>query len=190
MKLYLKYNINVSFKRILQDKFNKMGVEYDLASLNEVDIKKEISPEDFKQLNMELNEYGIEIVENQKNALVQKIKDTIMEMIYIEEKLPTEKISSYLGEKLNHSYSYIANLFSAETYTTIENFIIFQKIEYAKQLMIAEGLTLTEVAYRLNYSSTAHLSAQFKKTTGLTASVFQRIIAKRHESLEKVEEMI
>ncbi|MDB5229088.1 MAG: AraC family transcriptional regulator, partial [Bacteroidota bacterium] len=121
-------------------------------------------------------------VDNQKSTLVQKIKDTIIEMVWLEEKLPTSKISSYIAEKLNHSYGYLSNLFSEVTYTSIENYIIIQKIERAKQMIIGDELTLTEISYRLNYSSVAHLSTQFKKTTGLTPSAFQRIIKKRRSN--------
>jgi len=110
--------------------------------------------------------------------LVQKIKDTITEMVNSEEPL-TVKSSVYLTEKLNHSYGYLSNLFSEVTYTSIENFIIIQKIELAKNLIINNQLTLTEIAFKLNYSSVAHLSTQFKNITGITPSAFQRIIAKR-----------
>jgi len=157
-----------------------MGLKYDLTTFGEVEIRQHFSVEEYKQLNTALSEYGIEIVESQKSVLVQKIKDVIIEMIYLEEKLPASKISHYLTEKLNHSYGYLANLFSEVTYTSIENFIILQKIELVKELIISEKLTLTEISIKLNYSSVAHLSNQFKKTTGLTPSMFQRIIEKRN----------
>jgi AraC-like DNA-binding protein len=104
-------------------------------------------------------------------------------MVSLEDNFPSEKISLYLAEKLNHSYGYLANAFSEVTYSSIENFIIMQKIERAKQLMINGDLTLTEISYKLNYSSVAHLSNQFKKTTGLTPSAFQRIIVKRRNTV-------
>jgi AraC-like DNA-binding protein len=104
----------------------------------------------------------------------------------MDEKLPTIKISDYLSEKLNYSYGYLSNLFVEATYTSIENFIIFQKINRAKELITTNEFTITEIAYRLNYSSTAHLCNQFKNETGITPTTFQRIINKRRNS-EEVE---
>ena len=113
---------------------------------------------------------------------MQKIKDTITDMVWKDENLPNITTSAYLADKLNHSYGYLSNLFSEVTYSSIENFIILQKIERAKQMIISDNYTLTEISYQLNYSSVAHLSNQFKKTTGLTPSAFQRIIKARREN--------
>jgi len=179
MRLYIKYDINIAVRKILREQLDKLGLQYQLAGIGEVEIEGAVSSKLHVQLNTALSKYGIEIVTNQKSALIQKIKDAIVEMVYLEEKLPTSKISSFLAGKLNHSYGYLSNLFSEVTHTSIENFIIMQKIERAKQLIIADELTLTEISYKLNYSSVAHLSNQFKKTTGLTPSAFQRIIKKR-----------
>ena len=112
------------------------------------------------------------------------MKDTIIEMIHSPE-LVNVKSSVYLAEKLSHSYGYLSNLFSDVTYSSIENYIIMQKIEYAKQLIVSAQLSLTEIAFKLNYSSVAHLSTQFKNVTGITPSAFQRIIAKRREIANK-----
>ena len=182
MNLYIKYDIHAACKVILEEELSKLDLKYELIGLGEVEIKGEMTPDQLQKLNEGLNKYGIEIVDNQKSTLVQKIKDTIIEMVWLEEKLPTSKISSYIAEKLNHSYGYLSNLFSEVTYTSIENYIIIQKIERAKQMIIGDELTLTEISYRLNYSSVAHLSTQFKKTTGLTPSAFQRIIKKRRSN--------
>jgi len=113
--------------------------------------------------------------------LVQKIKDLIIDMVFNENANVNVKSSVYLAEKLGHSYGYLSNLFSEVTYSSIENFIIIQKIEYAKQLLLNTELNLTEIAFKLNYSSVAHLSTQFKNTTGITPSAFQRIIFKRRK---------
>ena len=184
MKLNFKFDSTVAFKKILQEQLDKLGLEYNAYGISEVEIVKSISPDEQTQLIAALNQYGISILENQKEAFVQKIKDTLIEMIFFDAKLPSEKISIYLEEKLNHRYGYIANHFSEITHTSIEYYIILQKIERAKRMIIEEGLTLTEVAYQLNYSSVAHLSTQFKKITGLTPTVFQRIINKRQEILQ------
>lgn len=182
MNLYLKYDTYLACKKILHEQFSKFQLSYTLKSFWEVEIKEELPRSMLDELSSSLNSYGIEVVGNHKSILIQKIKDTIIEMVYMEEKLPTSKTSSYLADKLNHSYGYISNLFSEVTYTSIENFIILQKIERAKELLITNELTITEIAWKLNYSSVAHLSTQFKNVTGLTPSVFQRIINKRHST--------
>lgn len=179
MKLYIKYDINLACKIILQEQLERLGIEYELKELGEVEMRSPVSPELQKELEASLARYGIRIVSNYKNTLIEKTKDIIIEMIYEKEKLPNTNISTYLADRLNHSYGYISNLFSEVTYSSIENFIILQKIERAKQLIIEGELTLTEISYQLNYSSVAHLSNQFKKTTGLTPTAFQKIIKRR-----------
>lgn len=178
MKAFLKFDFNVLTKKILEQKLGEIGLNPVILSFGEVEFLENISTEKMKEMTVLLNEFGIEIIENQKSILVQKIKDTITEMVNSEEPLSV-KSSVYLTEKLNHSYGYLSNLFSEVTYTSIENFIIIQKIELAKNLIINNQLTLTEIAFKLNYSSVAHLSTQFKNITGITPSAFQRIIAKR-----------
>jgi len=186
MNLYIKYDINTACKKILQEQLDKMQLTYAIIGFGEVELKDNIPSAKLKQLSSNLNNYGIEIVGSHKSILVQKIKDAIVEMVYMEEKLPTSKTSSYLADKLKHRYGYISNLFSEVTYTSIENFIILQKIERAKQLLITNELTITEIAWKLNYSSVAHLSNQFKNVTGLTPSTFQRIINKRRDIKQMV----
>ena len=182
MKLYIKYDINIACKVIIQEQLKSLEIGYELMEFGEIEISDSITDEQFTHLQGNLSRYGIEIINNQKSQLVQRIKDTIIEMIYEKDKLPTSTISNYLADQLNLSYGYIANVFSEYTYTSIENFIIIQKIERAKKLIVEDGLTLTEVSYKLNYSSVAYLSAQFKKVTGLTPSMFKRIVDKRRSN--------
>jgi len=184
MKVYLKFDYNQLTKKVLQDKLSELGYKFNIVGFGEFDFLENIPDEKVKEITSVLEEYGIEIVENQKSVLVQKIKDTIIEMVNSDEPLNV-KSSVYLADKLNHSYGYISNVFSDVTHTSIENFIILQKIELAKQLIINNQLSLTEISYRLNYSSVAHLSTQFKNTTGITPSAFQRIIVKRRELSNK-----
>jgi AraC-like DNA-binding protein len=160
-------------------------LEYKILGFGEVELLKKLSPEESLALNVSLNDFGIEIVESQKGILVQKIKDAIINMVFNEDTDLKVKSSVYLSEKLGHSYGYLSNLFSEITYSSIENFIIIQKIEYSKQLLLNTELNLTEIAFKLNYSSVAHLSTQFKNTTGITPSAFQRIIFKRREIAQK-----
>lgn len=184
MRIFTKFDFNAVCRRVLEDQLNNLGIRYRVIAFGEIEFLEIVSKEKMKELTAALGEYGIEIIENQKTVLVQKIKDTIVEMVHSEE-TPNVKASVYLAEKLKHSYGYLSNLFSEVTFTSIENFIIMQKIEHAKNLIIKNNLTLTEVAYQLNYSSVAHLSTQFKNITGITPSQFQRIISKRRDIANK-----
>lgn len=170
-----------AYKVILGEQFDKLGIPYTFIAFGEVEVAPGINNEQIIKLSEALNVYGIDLIESQKNILIQKIKDAIIELVYRDEKLPNSKVSSYLAKKLNHSYGYLSNLFSELTFSSIENYIIIQKIERAKQLITTEEITFSEIAWRLNYSSVAHFSAQFKNVTGLTPTAFQRIIKKRRE---------
>ena len=184
MKLYLKFDTNTIIKIFLDQQFDKLKICYRTIGFGEIEITEKLTDVQYNELKDSLSSNGIDVVENQKSILVQKIKDTILEMIHADDAINV-KSSVYLAEKLNHSYGYISNLFSEVTYTSIENFIIIQKIELTKQLIMANDLSLTEIAYKLSYSSVAHLSTQFKNTTGITPSAFQRIITKRREIAQK-----
>lgn len=181
LRFYIKFDITRTCKAILEDIADSVQVPYNIEGNNDIEFKKPLSKEQYDLLTAGFSKYYIDIIDNQKTALVQKIKDTIVEMVWNEEDLPNVTTSSYLSSKLHHSYGYLSNLFSEVTFTSIENFIIIQKIERAKQLLLSGTHTLTEISYLLNYSSVAHLSNQFKKTTGLTPSSFQRIIKLRKE---------
>lgn len=180
MKIFTKFDFNAVCNKVLEEQLEKIGVKYKILSFGEVEFLENISKDKIEELSSHLEHYGIEIIENQKTVLVQKIKDSIVELVYNEEPMNV-KTSVYLSEKLNHSYGYLSNLFSEVTFTSVESFIIMQKIERAKNLIIKDNLTLTEVAHKLNYSSVAHLSTQFKNITGITPSQFQKIITKRRE---------
>lgn len=180
MKIFLKFDFNTVAKIHLDNLLLNSNVDYKTISFGEIEILSKLSADDKTDLINTLNQNGIEIIENQKTVFVQKIKDAIIEMVHSEQNI-TVKSSVFLAKKLDHSYGYISNVFSEITYTSIENFIILQKIEIAKQLLTVTELNLTEIAFKLNYSSVAHLSTQFKNTTGITPSVFQRIISKRKE---------
>lgn len=183
MRLFIKYDMPTACKIILQEQLDKLKLDYSLDGFNEVEVNEPISGDKLIHMNTYLNNYGIEILDNPKSILIQKIKDAIIEMVYMEKKLPIFKISTFLAEKVDHSYGYISALFSDVTYTSIENFIIIQKIERAKQLIIMDDLTITEIAWELNYSSVAHFCTQFKNITGLTPTTFHRIINKRRNAL-------
>ena len=179
MRLYVNYDGIVACKVILQEQLARLNIKHKLLNFGEIEIDATTSKETLAELEAALARYGISIIDNQKNQLVQKIKDAIVEMVYEKDKFPLTTTSYYLADKLNLSYGYLSNLFSEYTFTSIENYIIIQKIERAKKLILEEELNLTEISYKLNYSSLAHLSNQFKKVTGLTPSVFKRIVSKR-----------
>ncbi|OAB29702.1 AraC-type DNA-binding protein [Flavobacterium fryxellicola] len=179
MKLNYNYDGNIACKRILEDQLDKLKIEYQILGLGQIEINDDLSLESFEKLQLELERYAIHIINNPKIQLIQAIKDAIIEIIYDKDKFPSSTISQYLSEKLKFRYGYITTLFSEYTYTSIENFIIIQKIERAKKLILAEELSLTEISYELNYSSVAYLSTQFKKVTGLTPSMFKRIVDKK-----------
>ncbi|MDD7886622.1 AraC family transcriptional regulator [Flavivirga sp. 57AJ16] len=181
MTLFLKFDFRAICKKVLEDTLQAYNIEYKIMGFGEVELLKKPTTEKAQMLFDALKNYNIEVVENQKSILVQKIKDTIIDMVFNENTEVHVKTSAYLSDTLGHSYGYLSNLFSEVTYTSIENFIILQKIEYAKRLIINDRLSLTEIAFKLNYSSVAHLSTQFKNTTGITPSAFQRIISKRRE---------
>ena len=181
MKVFIKFDFNRICNKVLEEKLEDSKLKYRILGFGEVEFLETVSDEQLNNFADTINPYGIEVVENQKTILVQKIKDLIIAMVFTEDVTVNVKSSVYLAEKLNHSYGYLSNLFSEVTYTSIENFIILQKIEYTKQLIINSQLSLTEIAFKLNYSSVAHLSSQFKNTTGITPSAFQSIIKQRRK---------
>lgn len=187
MKINVKYDMNLCAKIILQEQLDKMNLPYSINGIGEVDIKEDLTNEKYKELELNLQKYAIEIIDDPKNVFTQQIKDAIVEMIYVEEANPNLKTSAYLAEKLNKSYNYISNVFSETTFSTIQNFIILQKIERAKQQIVEGKETLTEIAWNLNFSSVAHLSNEFKRITGLTPTTFQRIIKRRKEHDFQIE---
>lgn len=179
--MYVKFDFNALCKKILDEKLKEHGLKYRLLNFGEVEFYESLTQEQHTIFKKNLEDYGIEIIESQRTALAQRIKDAIVEMVFSEEMIPV-KASIYIAEKLNHSYGYLSNLFSEVSFTSIENFIILQKIEYAKELIINNKQSLTEIAHKLNYSSVAHLSTQFKNMTGVTPSQFQKIIIKRRKA--------
>ncbi|MGG7037092.1 MAG: helix-turn-helix domain-containing protein [Flavobacterium sp.] len=183
MKVFIKFDINTICSLFLKQKLEELGVHFHSIVSGEIEINEAIDSNKLKLIKEELQPFGFEIIENQKNVLVQKIRDAIHEMIFMDNHNSNLKSSVYLSEKLKHGYGYLSNIFSDTAYTSIENFIILQKIERTKQLLVLNELNLTEIAFLLNYSSLSHLSLQFKNITGITPSSFQRIMQKRRANL-------
>tara|TARA_R110000868_G_scaffold28633_2_gene107198 strand:+ start:54801 stop:55319 length:519 start_codon:yes stop_codon:yes gene_type:complete len=166
---------------MLCQQLDAMNLEYTLHGVGEIELKQKPNSAQMLGIAENLSDYGIEIISDQQTALVQRIKDAITLLVNGDEEAQKYNVSTYLSEKLDYSYTYLSTVFSETTHTSIENFVILKKIDIAKTLIINKDLTLTEIAFKLNYSSVAHLSSQFKKTTGLTPSTFQKIIKKRKE---------
>jgi AraC-like DNA-binding protein len=171
---------------VVKAELEQLGLHYTSVALGEADIIENISPEQLDQFKRALLKSGLELMDNKKSVLIQKIKTVIVELVHYSEEPLTIKFSEYLSSKLNHDYTYLANLFSEVQGTTIEKFFIAHKIERVKELLVYNELTLTEIAFKMHYSSVAHLSSQFKKVTGLTPTHFRQLKDKRRSMLEDV----
>ena len=186
MKLYIKNMVSLRCKMVVKAELEKMKLKHSIIELGEVEIMGTLSPEKHRQLKMALLKSGLELMDDQRSILVEKIKNIIIEMVHYSDELPKVNVSNFLSEKLNHTYSHLANLFSEVKGITIEHFIILHKIERVKELIVYDELNLTEIADKLHYSSVAHLSTQFKKVTGLTPSFFRSLKNKKRTVLESI----
>ncbi|MFO7614967.1 MAG: AraC family transcriptional regulator [Bacteroidales bacterium] len=186
MKLYIKYMVCIRCKMVVKSELEKLGLVYTKVDLGEANIRDPITPEQRAQLKTALMKSGLELMEDPSAILIEKIKAVIIEMVHYAEETPKTNFSDYLSEKLQYNYTYLANLFSETTGTTIQNYIIAHKIERVKELLLYDELTLTEISYRLDYSSVAHLSNQFRKVTGLTPTYFKQLKQKRRNPLDDV----
>ena len=178
--------VSTRCKMAVKDALKELGLHFILVDLGEVDIMENISTEQREKLKIALNDSGLELMDDKRAVLIEKIKNAIVEMVHHNDELIKVNFSEYLSEKLNHDYTYLANLFSEVQGTTIEQFIISHKIERIKELIIYDELNITEIAWKMNYSSVAHLSNQFKKVTGLSPSHFKQLKEKRRSPIEEV----
>jgi len=186
MKLYIKYMVSNRCKMAVKEELRKLGLHFILVDLGEVDIMENITTEQRGQLKTALLNSGLELMDDKRAVLIEKIKSVIIEMVHHTDELIKINFSEFLSEKLHHDYTYLANLFSEVQGTTIEQFIISHKIERIKELIIYDELNITEIAWKMNYSSVAHLSNQFKKVTGLSPSHFKQLKEKRRSPIEEI----
>ena len=186
MKLYIKYMVSNRCKMAVKEELKKLGLHFIIVDLGEVEIMENISAEQREQLKIALLNSGLELMDDKRAVLIEKIKNVIIEMVHHSDEIIKINFSDYLSEKLNHDYTYLANLFSEVQGTTIEQFIISHKIERIKELIIYDELNITEIAWKMNYSSVAHLSNQFKKVTGLSPSHFKQLKDKRRSPIEEI----
>jgi len=186
LKLYIKNMVCIRCKMVVKDQLAKLGLHYTTVELGEADIVENITDEQREKIRAGLLRSGLELMDDKKSVLIQKIKNVIVEQVHYSEEPLAVNFSEFISQKLHHDYTYLANLFSEVQGITIEKFIITHKIERVKELLVYNELTLTEIAYQMHYSSVAHLSTQFKKVTGLTPSHFKQLKDKRRSMLEDV----
>jgi len=172
-------------KMLVKEELKKLGLHY-IVDMGSVDIMENITSEQREEIKVALLQSGLELMDDKKAVLIEKIKNVIIEMVHYTDEMPKTNFSDFLSEKLNHDYTYLANLFSEVEGTTIEKFIISHKIERVKELIIYDELNLTEIAWMMHYSSVAHLSNQFKKVTGLSPSHFKQLKNKRRSPIEEI----
>ncbi|WP_445385829.1 helix-turn-helix domain-containing protein [Robiginitalea sp. IMCC44478] len=186
MKIYIKYMVSLRCKLMVKHELEKLDIHYISIELGMVELKEAIPDKILQELKTNLAKSGLELLDDKKSILVDKIKNIIIQMIHYSDEIPEINFSDYLAEKLDYDYTYLSNLFSEVKGITIQHFIIKHKIEKAKELILYNELNLTEIAYKLNYSSVAHLSNQFKKVTGHTPSYYKKIGEKRKRNLENL----
>ncbi|QGY46090.1 helix-turn-helix domain-containing protein [Maribellus comscasis] len=186
MKLYIKNMVCIRCQMVVKAELEKIGLPYTDVKIGEADIIGSVEAEQLKQLGTALKKSGLLLMDDKKSILVEKIKSAIIELVHYTEEQIKVNLSDYLSEKLNYDYTYLANLFSEVKGITIEKFYLTHKIEKVKELIVYDELNLTEIAYKMHYSSVAHLSNQFKKITGLTPSHFKKLKNKRRDTLEEV----
>lgn len=175
MKIYIKNMACDSCKTVVKTELKKLHIPYTKVELGEADISGSFPEEKKKKFNSAIKKSGLELLENKRGILIEKIKFIIHDIVTHPGHQPKVKFSVYLSEKLNYDYNYLSNLFSETQVTTIEQYMISVKIERIKELIMFDNLSLTEIAHRLHYSSVAHLSSQFKKYTGLNPSHFKKL---------------
>ena len=173
-------------KMAVKEELKKLGLHFIIIDLGVVDVMENLTEEQWEQLKIALLRSGLELMDDKKAVLIEKIKNVIIEMVHYKDELAKINFSEYLSKKLNHDYTYLANLFSEVQGITVEKFIIAHKIERVKEYIIYDELSLSEIAWKMHYSSVAHLSSQFKKITGLTPTHFKNLKEKRRIEVENV----
>lgn len=183
-RLYVKFMVSLRCRLVVQEALAELGLKHTAVELGVVEVLDEISDKQREALKAKLHQSGLELLDDKRSILIERIKNVITEMIHSSEELPKVKYSDYISEKLGYDYTYLSNIFSEVKGLTIQQFIIINKIERVKELILYDELNLTEISFKLHYSSVAHLSNQFKKITGLSPSFFKQLKQKRKVNLE------
>ena len=184
MFIYVKYMVSLRCKMVVKQELQKLNLHCVNVDLGTIEILENITDSQKDQLRENLKVYGLQLLDDKRNIIIEKIKAIIIEMVHYSDELPHVNYSDYISEKLGYDYTYLANTFSEVKGITIQQYIILNKIERAKELILYDELNLTEISYILHYSSVAHLSNQFKKVTGLTPTYFKGLKKKRLRNLE------
>jgi AraC-like DNA-binding protein len=186
MILYIKYMVSQRCKMMVEEELKKLGLQYSAVDLGSVEIPEDITIEQHEALKKNLLKSGLELLDDKRSILIEKIKNVIVDMVHYNDQLPKTKYSDYISEKLGYDYTYLSNVFSEVKGINIQHFIIHHKIEKVKELLLYEDLNLTEISYQMHYSSVAHLSNQFKKVTGLSPTYYKKLRQKRERNLENI----
>jgi AraC-like DNA-binding protein len=173
-------------KTMVRNELSKLGLHYKSVELGEVELKGKISGEKLQLIDIALRNSGLELIGDKKIGLIERIKDAVYQLIYLSDDLPKPNFSDFISKKVNYDYAFLSNLFSGQLGVTIEKYIIVQKIERVKELLVYDKRSLNDIAYMLHYSSVAHLSSQFKKITGLTPSFFRQLLNTKRFKLTNV----
>lgn len=186
MKLYIRNMVSLRCKIIVKETLEKIGIHHTVVELGEVEINEKVSDWELHRVKLALAHYGLTVMDDRKEMLIEKIKHVIIDLVHQSEEQLQMNFSNYLSQKLGYDYTYLANIFSASEGITIERFIIAHKIERVKELLHYNELSLTEIAHKLHYSSVAHVSNQFKKMTGISPSLYKR---ERHQLRNTLENL-
>jgi AraC-like DNA-binding protein len=182
--------VSTRCKLLVKEELRKLGLHFIVVDLGEVEIMENISPEIMEALNTKLKLSGLELMDDKRAVLIEKIKNVIIQLVHYTDEMPETNYSNHISKQLNHDYTYLSNIFSEVKGITIQQFIIIHKIERIKELIIYDELNITEIAWKLGYSSVAHLSNQFKKITGLSPSHFKQLKIKRRTPIEEIGNQI
>lgn len=186
MKLYIKYMVSLRCKMKVKEELMRLGINYAAIDLGVIDIMEDIDVELYEKLKKVLLQSGLELLDDKRTILVERIKILIIEMIHYSDELPEVNYSEYISQKLGYDYTYLSTLFSEIKGITLQQYIILNKVERIKELLIYDELNLTEISYKLHYSSVAHLSNQFRKITGLSPTFFKQLKSRQRNNLENL----
>jgi AraC-like DNA-binding protein len=186
MKLYIKNMVCSRCKMVVKDKLENAGFHPVSLELGEVEVQEQLSKQEFQQLDAQLRAVGFELMDSKKSQTIEKIKTAIVTLVHHSDGNDKTNLSEFIVSQLHQDYNYLSNLFSEVEGTTIEKYYISQRIEKAKELLVYDELTLSEIAFRLGYSSVAHLSNQFKKVTGFTPSYFKSLKEHKRRNIEEL----
>ncbi len=173
-------------KMVVENALIKFGLHVANVELGEVILSEELNTSQKKQLNQILLSFGFELLEDKKSRMIEKIKNLIVELVHYSEEALKTNLSNYISDKLNHNYHYLSNLFKEVEGTTIEQYIIAQKTERIKELLVYDELSISEIADKLNYSSISHLSKQFKKVTGFSPTCYKHLKERKRTPIEEL----